>query len=106
MDELISISPSLRRDYGPCLSFLLSGLVQSDYDQRTDFPSLDRRRDRKPPPLNIVIQVVGSRGDVQPFIALGRVLKFSHGHRVRLATHASFQGFVEENGLEFFSIMV
>jgi hypothetical protein len=27
-----------------------------------------------PPPLNIVIQVVGSRGDVQPFVALGKVL--------------------------------
>ncbi|EEA25527.1 hypothetical protein TMatcc_006244 [Talaromyces marneffei ATCC 18224] len=67
-------------------------------------PSLDRSQDQKPPPLNIVIQIIGSRGDVQPFIALGRVLKYSHGHRVRLATHASFQGFVEENGLEFFSI--
>ncbi|EED21405.1 UDP-glucose,sterol transferase, putative [Talaromyces stipitatus ATCC 10500] len=67
-------------------------------------PSRDRPRDQNPPPLNIVIQVVGSRGDVQPFIALGRVLKFHHGHRVRLATHESFQGFVEENGLEFFNI--
>ncbi|OQV08036.1 hypothetical protein CLAIMM_12365 isoform 2 [Cladophialophora immunda] len=57
-----------------------------------------------PPPLNIVIQVVGSRGDVQPFIALGKVLKDTYGHRVRLATHPSFQDFVQENGLEFFSI--
>lgn len=47
---------------------------------------------------------MGSRGDVQPFIALSRVLKFSHGHRVRLATHACFQEFVEENELEFFNI--
>jgi UDP:flavonoid glycosyltransferase YjiC (YdhE family) len=57
-----------------------------------------------PPPLNIVIQVVGSRGDVQPFVALGKVLKNSYGHRVRLATHATFKNFVEENGVEFFSI--
>ncbi|KAH9216546.1 putative glucosyl/glucuronosyl transferase [Leptodontidium sp. 2 PMI_412] len=57
-----------------------------------------------PPPLNVVIQVVGSRGDVQPFIALGRVLKETYGHRVRLATHPNFQNFVQENGLEFFSI--
>jgi hypothetical protein len=56
-----------------------------------------------PTKLNIVIHVVGSRGDVQPFIALGRVLR-SHGHRVRLATHPVFEAFVEENGLEFFSI--
>ncbi|KAH7082383.1 putative glucosyl/glucuronosyl transferase [Paraphoma chrysanthemicola] len=57
-----------------------------------------------PPPLNVVIQVVGSRGDVQPFVALGRVLKATYGHRVRLATHPNFKSFVEENDLEFFSI--
>ncbi|KAH6643103.1 hypothetical protein C7974DRAFT_117153 [Boeremia exigua] len=57
-----------------------------------------------PPPLNIVIQVVGSRGDVQPFVALGKVLKDTYGHRVRLATHPVFKDFVIENGLEFFSI--
>lgn len=59
-----------------------------------------------PPPLNVVIQVVGSRGDVQPFVALGKVLKDTYGHRVRLATHPNFKDFVEKNGLEFFSIGV
>ncbi|KAK2048202.1 glycosyltransferase family 28 domain-containing protein [Colletotrichum somersetense] len=57
-----------------------------------------------PPQLNLVIQIVGSRGDVQPFVALGKVLKDTYGHRVRIATHATFQKFVEENGLEFFCI--
>lgn len=57
-----------------------------------------------PPPLNVVIHVVGSRGDVQPFVALGKVLKARYGHRVRLATHPVFKDFVNENGLEFFSI--
>lgn len=57
-----------------------------------------------PPVLNIVMHVVGSRGDIQPFIALGRVLKYSYRHNVRLATHPVFQSFVEENGLAFFSI--
>lgn len=57
-----------------------------------------------PPPLNVVIHVVGSRGDVQPFVALGKVLKDRYGHRVRLATHPTFKDFVTENGLEFFSI--
>ena len=51
-----------------------------------------------------MISVVGSRGDVQPFVALGQVLKRQYGHRVRLATHPTFRNFVEENGLEFFSI--
>ncbi|KEQ68506.1 UDP-Glycosyltransferase/glycogen phosphorylase, partial [Aureobasidium namibiae CBS 147.97] len=57
-----------------------------------------------PPPLNVVIHVVGSRGDVQPFVALGKVLKDQYGHRVRLATHPVFRDFVTENGLEFFNI--
>ena len=56
------------------------------------------------PRLNIVIQVVGSRGDVQPFVALGKELRETYGHRVRLATHPMFKQFVEEHGLEFFSI--
>jgi hypothetical protein len=63
-----------------------------------------RRPSQIPPPLNIVIQVVGSRGDVQPFVALGLVLKNRYGHRIRLATHATFKKFVEENGLEHFDI--
>lgn len=53
--------------------------------------------------LNIVIQVVGSRGDIQPFIAVGKCLK-QYGHRVRLATHLMFRDSVKENGLEFFDI--
>ena len=56
------------------------------------------------PILNVVIQVVGSRGDVQPFVALGKVLQEEYGHRIRLATHPTFRSFIEENGLEFFSI--
>ncbi|KAI4702974.1 hypothetical protein J4E81_001847 [Alternaria sp. BMP 2799] len=67
-------------------------------------PSLGGKEGVPPPALNVVIQVVGSRGDVQPFVALGKVLKETYGHRVRLATHPTFKEFVEENGLEFFSI--
>jgi hypothetical protein len=54
-------------------------------------------------PLNIVLQVVGSRGDVQPFVALGNELQKS-GHRVRLATHNVFKKFVQDRGLEFYPI--
>ncbi|OAP58152.1 hypothetical protein AYL99_07242 [Fonsecaea erecta] len=54
-------------------------------------------------PLNVVIQIVGSRGDVQPFVALGQELQ-RHGHRVRLATHGVFREFVEGAGLEFYSV--
>ncbi|KAF5022977.1 hypothetical protein F66182_4975 [Fusarium sp. NRRL 66182] len=68
-------------------------------------PSLGGLPGQTPPPkLNVVVQIVGSRGDVQPFVALGKVLKDTYGHRVRIATHPTFRSFVEENGLEFFSI--
>ncbi|KAJ4361860.1 hypothetical protein N0V83_010801 [Neocucurbitaria cava] len=55
--------------------------------------------------LNIVIIIIGSRGDVQPFIRIAKILKDDYGHRVRLATHPAFKDFVEKDaGLEFFSV--
>lgn len=57
------------------------------------------------PRLNIVIHIVGSRGDVQPFIPIAQALSSPpYGHRVRICTHPVFKSFVEENGIEFFSI--
>ncbi|KAK0621464.1 hypothetical protein B0T17DRAFT_641340 [Bombardia bombarda] len=57
------------------------------------------------PKLNIVIMVIGSRGDAQPFLKIGKVLKEQCGHRVRIATHPAFRDFVEkDSGLEFFSV--
>ena len=49
----------------------------------------DKELYRSVPPLRIVIQIVGSRGDVQPFIAIGLELK-KYGHRVRLATVSDY----------------
>ena len=61
--------------------------------------------DLSSPKLNVVIIVIGSRGDIQPFLKIGKVLKEHHGHRVRIATHPAFKGFVEQDsGLEFFSV--
>jgi sterol 3beta-glucosyltransferase len=57
------------------------------------------------PRINIAIHIVGSRGDVQPFIPIAQILsKPPYSHRVRICTHPVFKDFVEENGLEFFSI--
>jgi hypothetical protein len=64
---------------------------------------LDSQSSDDPPSLKIVIQIIGSRGDIQPFIALGKTLK-QYGHRVRVATHPTFKEFVLENDLDFFSI--
>nr|AHW98478.1 glucosyltransferase-2 [Oryza brachyantha] len=55
------------------------------------------------PPMQIVILIVGTRGDVQPFIAIGKRLQ-DYGHRVRLATHANFKEFVLTAGLEFYPL--
>uniref|UniRef100_A0A7S4NXG8 Glycosyltransferase family 28 N-terminal domain-containing protein n=1 Tax=Paramoeba aestuarina TaxID=180227 RepID=A0A7S4NXG8_9EUKA len=52
------------------------------------------------PLMNVAILIVGSRGDVQPFVALGKELR-KFGHRVRLASHTVFQQFIVENDIEF-----
>ena len=64
---------------------------------------LDKETYDDPPPLKVVIQIIGSRGDIQPFIALGKILKQT-GHFVRVATHPTFEEFVKENGLDFYSV--
>lgn len=50
------------------------------------------------PALNIVIQIVGSRGDVQPYLSLAIELILLGGHRVRIATHGDFKDFVLVTG--------
>lgn len=55
------------------------------------------------PPMQIVMLIVGTRGDVQPFTAIGKRLQ-DFGHRVRLATHANFKEFVLAAGLEFYPL--
>ena len=57
----------------------------------------------RPPRMNMLMLIVGSRGDVQPFLTLAQALR-KDGHRVRIATHPHFHCFVEEHGLEFFDI--
>uniref|UniRef100_A0A2P2LDK1 Sterol 3-beta-glucosyltransferase UGT80B1 isoform X1 n=1 Tax=Rhizophora mucronata TaxID=61149 RepID=A0A2P2LDK1_RHIMU len=59
---------------------------------------------KKPiPKLKICILVVGTRGDVQPFLAMAKRLQ-EFGHRVRLATHANFSSFVKSAGVEFYPL--
>ena len=50
--------------------------------------------------MHITILTIGSRGDVEPYIALGLGLQQA-GHIVRLATHATFKPMIQEQGLEF-----
>ncbi|KAI8821048.1 uncharacterized protein EV422DRAFT_50699 [Fimicolochytrium jonesii] len=55
------------------------------------------------PFMNVVIQIVGSRGDVQPFLALAKALQ-DYGHRVRIATHETFRTWIRRNAVEFYPI--
>ena len=50
--------------------------------------------------MRIAIVAPGSRGDVEPYVALGKGLQKA-GHVVRLVTHQDFEGFVSSNGVEF-----
>ncbi len=53
--------------------------------------------------MKIRIIAIGSRGDVQPLVALGLGLK-SKGHDVAVATHAIFEDVVRGHGLGFLLI--
>ncbi|KAI0823047.1 hypothetical protein BC628DRAFT_1417911 [Trametes gibbosa] len=50
--------------------------------------------------LHFTMLTIGSRGDVQPYIALAKGL-MADGHRVRIATHGEFKEWVESHGIEF-----
>lgn len=50
--------------------------------------------------MRVLFVTIGSRGDVQPYVAIGRGLQ-AIGYEVRIATHARFEPLVTENGLEF-----
>ena len=51
--------------------------------------------------MRITILTVGSRGDVQPYIALGKALQEA-GHDVRLVAHAPFAAWIREHGLDVY----
>lgn len=50
--------------------------------------------------MRITILAIGSRGDVQPYVALGLGLQAA-GYQVQLASYARFEGFVTNRGLDF-----
>ena len=50
--------------------------------------------------MRVLLNPVGSHGDVHPFIGVGRALQ-SHGHEVIFITSAAFQDLVTRNGFQF-----
>lgn len=50
--------------------------------------------------MNITILAVGSRGDVQPYVALAQGLQAA-GHTVKVAAGTNFEGFVRGQGVDY-----
>ena len=50
--------------------------------------------------MHVTVLTYGSRGDVEPFVALGRGL-LQAGHSVRLAAPQTFESFVTAHGIDF-----
>ncbi|GMF89622.1 unnamed protein product [Aspergillus oryzae] len=50
--------------------------------------------------LRITCLTIGSRGDVQPYIALCKGL-LAEGHKPKIATHAEFEPWVRQHGIDF-----
>jgi UDP:flavonoid glycosyltransferase YjiC (YdhE family) len=55
--------------------------------------------------MRIVIIATGSRGDVEPYVALGKGLKQA-GHTVRLVSHTTFAELVNSQDFEFWPVDV
>ncbi|KAK3839740.1 MAG: putative UGT51-sterol glucosyltransferase, partial [Linnemannia gamsii] len=51
-------------------------------------------------PMHITCLTIGSRGDVQPYIALCKRLMLD-GHSCRIATHGEYKDWIEGHGIEF-----
>ncbi len=51
-------------------------------------------------PMRIYCLTIGSRGDVQPYIALCKALK-QHGHTPVIVSHPEYRGWVEGHGIEY-----
>ncbi|OXG86709.1 sterol 3-beta-glucosyltransferase [Cryptococcus neoformans var. grubii Br795] len=54
----------------------------------------------KPEPMKIACLTIGSRGDVQPYIALCKGLQ-AEGHTTKIATHGEYKDWVEGHGIAF-----
>ncbi|KAK3951324.1 hypothetical protein QBC32DRAFT_239605 [Pseudoneurospora amorphoporcata] len=51
-------------------------------------------------PMRITCLTIGSRGDVQPYIALCKRL-LEEGHHPKIVTHREFKDWIESHGIEF-----
>jgi len=55
--------------------------------------------------VKITVNTLGTRGDIQPYIALSLGLQQA-GHSVRILTHQIFEAFVKEHGLDVYPLQL
>ncbi|KAG0205563.1 Sterol 3-beta-glucosyltransferase [Mortierella sp. GBA30] len=92
--KIIAETPSAELD-DPMESRILDSLTLREEPVLVEPISL------KPPrPMRITCLTIGSRGDVQPYIALCKRL-MKDGHSCRIATHGEYKDWIEGHGIEF-----
>lgn len=77
------------------ISSLTSSSAASESDSNVSLLSFKPKES-----LNFTLLTIGSRGDVQPYLALAKGLA-ADGHKVRIATHAEFGPWIQQHGIDF-----
>ncbi|CAE6390425.1 unnamed protein product [Rhizoctonia solani] len=102
-NETITTEATIQSDGRIQVSFAPSQGFPEGYAPPIYEPALDEDGFLNAPAMSINIMIVGSRGDVQPYIALGQRLQ-EYGHTIRISTHEIFRPLVKNFGLMFFNI--
>ncbi|KAF9954550.1 Sterol 3-beta-glucosyltransferase [Mortierella alpina] len=98
--QAIAETPSIELD-DPMESRVLDSLQYREEHDRAEPMSLASHPGFKPSrPLHITCLTIGSRGDVQPYIAFCKRLMLD-GHSCRIATHGEYKDWIEGHGIEF-----
>jgi UDP:flavonoid glycosyltransferase YjiC (YdhE family) len=74
-------------------------MVRNDEQAATGFPQVEEANVK----LNIVFMSIGTRGDIQPHLAIAKVLQQRYGHRVRIVASDLYRAMIEAEGVEFYS---
>lgn len=74
--------------------------LKNAFEIDTEHITIESQPVRCPPPMRITMITIGTRGDVQPYIALCKGF-MADGHHCTLATHLEFKEWIEGFGIIF-----